>query len=166
MNENKDKPERTTVSVDAKFIKSGRDTVVAGSDVTSGDSYGDTNTQTHNNIIVRGVETTEGDLGVLLNALRSLDEAIVTSDLKEEDKEVATHNANTLRDQMTQVTDKKPNDIILTTAAEALYKYGPAITGALVAAFTTPLGGMIATVAGTRALNFYRSVKVGNLKDV
>jgi hypothetical protein len=153
---NSEQNSESKINIEAKNINSGRDTVLAGGDVETGDSQRNiTNQET---IVVRGVETDKEELRKLVNALDNLDSAINSSKLKQEDKEAAMHNAQILRNQMSEVSNKKPNDIILSSVAESLYSYGPAITGALVAAFTTPLGGMIATVAGTKALSFYKQL--------
>jgi hypothetical protein len=130
--------------------------VIAGGDVTiSGDARGDTS-QTMN---LGGVAATPESARQLKQALDHVDEVIQSEPIAPDVKAAAVVNAQTLRVEMT--SPKKPNEHILVQAAESLYRFGPNIAGAVVAAFTTPLAGQIVASAGRRALEFYRGIVNG-----
>jgi hypothetical protein len=111
-------------------------------------------------IHVAGVQTTPQAYASLKQSLSNVDQAIAESDLPEEDAEAAKANAESLKKQMT--SGKKPNQVILVQAANALYRYGPKIAGTIVALFTNPLVGEIVEVAGEKALAFYRQLRSEN----
>jgi hypothetical protein len=120
-----------------------------------GGAHGD-RTQTLN---LGGVTASPEDAQQLVRALDHVEEVIQSEPIPFEDKTEAISNAQQLRAEMT--APKKPNEDVLVRAAEALYRFGPNIAGAVVAAFTTPLAGQIAAAAGRRALEFYRGIVKG-----
>ena len=133
--------------------------VIAGRDAhVSGHTKDDD--QSIQSIRVAGVDTTQLAFDNLKKSLSNVDKAISESDLPEEEAEAAIANAETLKAQMT--SDKKPNQIILVQAANALYRYGPKIAGTIVALFTNPLAGEIVEVAGQKALDFYKKLRSEN----
>ncbi len=152
---NQDKDRRMHVEIG--HVSASGHVVVAGQDANvSGNTQGDS--AQGNSVTVGGVETTTDQADELKQAIKQVEKAIDEEDtIDEGTKEAARHNAQVLRTQMT--SPAKPNDHLLTQAAEQLYKYGPKIAGTIVSLFMTPLAGEIVNVAGTRALEFYRKLR-------
>lgn len=124
--------------------------------VVGRDAYVNDADQHNQTIIIGGVSTTREEAQQLNTAINHIEQAIDREQLDDAARDAARQNAQVLRTQLT--SPKKPNEHLLVQAAEALYRFGPNIAGAVVAAFTTPLAGQIVADLGRRALDFYRSM--------
>ncbi len=144
------------MKVDIGQIAAAGHVVIAGRDAhVSGSTRGDG----HENqtVIVGGVEASADEAQALRELLHQIDETIARAGLDASAQDAAQHNAAQLKQQIT--SPAKPNEHLLVQAAEALLRFGPEVTGAVVAAFTNPLIGKITAYAGERALAFYRKLR-------
>jgi len=160
MNDNDSRSDKgNEVHVDIGNLSSAGHVVISGGDAhVTGSTHGDG--QDNQARVVGGVDTTEDEFVQLQQALSQLESSIDEANLEDDILIAAKHNAKSIKEQLT--TTKKPNEHILKQASEALLKYGPRISGALVATFTTPLVGKIVSSMGERALEFYSGLHNGD----
>lgn len=143
-------------------------TLTAGQNVLI--SQGDANLTMHtggnlaqsniNRITVGGVETTPEARESMLKQIQAAVKVIEKAQLDPDTREEAEYNLKAIETQLTQ--ERTPNQNILVKAAKQLYRFSPAIAGAVISIFSEPLVGQIVMAAGETAIRFYdQLMKVG-----
>lgn len=149
------KPDNLKMQIEIGSVSTHGHFVIAGQDANVSGSLSSDVSNTHV-VKVGGVETSQEEFLKLEETLKQIEQAIEEEDISDDEKEAAIHNVRELKSQMT--SPQKPNSYILAQAAERLYQHGPKLAGAIVRVFATPLAGSIVTIAGAKALQFYRSL--------
>lgn len=106
-----------------------------------------------NRITVGGVETTTEARDSMLKQLSAAAKTIEQAPLDPDAREEAEYNLKAIEAQLTQ--ERAPNQNILVKAAKQLYRFSPAIAGAVISIFSEPLVGQIVMAAGETAMRFY-----------
>lgn len=138
------------LSATGNVVISGRDGSVY---VNTG---GNVDQQSQQVITVGGIETTQQELDKLMAKIRSVDDAIVGSDLDDDSKEAAELDLKILEEQLT--ASKKPNAKVVVKTARALYRLSPVLASAIFALFGEPLAAQIMAGVGGLAIQFLEAL--------
>lgn len=154
-NDEKPNADSASMKIEIGSVSTQGHFVIASGDATVSGNPSSDISNTHV-VKVGGVETDEDELAILKESIKHIEHVVEEEDISADEKEAMLHNVRDLKSQMT--SPDKPNSYMLAQAAERLYQHGPKLAGAVVRMFATPLAGTIVTIAGTKALEFYRSL--------
>jgi hypothetical protein len=145
------------MSINITTLSAGQNVQIVQGDATMHIHTGGNHEQSNiNRITVGGVETTPQARDSMLQQIRAAEQIIQDAPIDPDTREEAQFNLATLETQLTQ--ERKPNANIMVQAAKQLYRFSPAIAGAVISIFSEPLVGQIVMAAGETAMRFYEAL--------